>query len=59
MNFSTKMVEKNFNITRQTLHNWINEGLLPAPKKDFRNWYIWSDEDISNIQNIIEIKMSS
>ena len=56
MNFSTKMVEKNFNITRQTLHNWINEGLLPAPKKDFRNWYIWSDEDISNIQNIIEIK---
>ena len=33
MNFSTKMVEKNFNITRQTLHNWINEGLLPAPKK--------------------------
>lgn len=56
MNFSTKMVEKNFNITRQTLHNWINEGLLPAPKKDFRNWYIWSNEDISNIQNIIEIK---
>jgi DNA adenine methylase len=50
------MVEKNFNITRQTLHNWINEGLLPAPKKDFRNWYIWSNEDISNIQNIIEIK---
>lgn len=56
MNFSTKMVEKKFNLTRQTLHNWINEGLLPAPKKDFRNWYIWSDEDISNIQNIIEKK---
>ena len=56
MNFSTKMVEKKFNLTRQTLHNWINEGLLPAPKKDFRNWYIWSDEDISNIQNIIERK---
>lgn len=56
MNFSTKMVEKKFNLTRQTLHNWINEGLLPAPKKDFRNWYIWSDEDIANIQNIIEKK---
>lgn len=56
MNLSTKMVEKKFNITRQTLHNWINEGLLPAPKKDFRNWYIWSEHDIENIQYIIEKK---
>ena len=56
MNLSTKMVEKKFNVTRQTLHNWINEGLLPAPKKDFRNWYIWSDYDVSNVQKIIEKK---
>ncbi|MTB63129.1 Dam family site-specific DNA-(adenine-N6)-methyltransferase [Streptococcus uberis] len=57
MNLSTKMVEKKFNITRQTLHNWINEGLLTAPKKDFRNWYVWSDKDLLNIQNIIDNKI--
>ncbi|WP_392461894.1 Dam family site-specific DNA-(adenine-N6)-methyltransferase [Streptococcus parasuis] len=56
MNLSTKMVEKKFHITRQTLHNWINEGLLPAPEKDFRNWYVWSEHDIENIQYIIEKK---
>ena len=33
MNLTTKMIEEKFNISRQTLHNWINEGLLPAPKK--------------------------
>ncbi|MGT2704036.1 Dam family site-specific DNA-(adenine-N6)-methyltransferase [Streptococcus parauberis] len=58
MNLSTKMVEEKFNITRQTLHNWINEGILAPPKKDFRNWYIWSEQDIQNIQNIIEKKTS-
>ncbi|HFI0415446.1 TPA: Dam family site-specific DNA-(adenine-N6)-methyltransferase [Streptococcus suis] len=56
MNLSTKMIEEKFNITRQTLHNWINEGILAPPKKDFRNWYIWSDEDVENIQNIIDKK---
>lgn len=56
MNLSTKMVEKKFNITRQTLHNWINEGLLAPPKKDFRNWYSWSEQDIKTVQNIIEKK---
>ena len=56
MKYTTKMVENKFNITRQTIHNWIKEGLLPAPKKDFRNWYEWSEQDIANINNIIEKK---
>ena len=38
MNLTTKQIEDKFDITRQTLHNWIKEGILPAPKKDFRNW---------------------
>ena len=56
MSLTTKSVEETLGITRQTLHNWIKEGLLPAPKKDFRNWYIWSDEDLENLRNIIEQK---
>ena len=56
MSLTTKSVEETLGITRQTLHNWIKEGLLPAPKKDFRNWYIWSEEDLENIHNIIEQK---
>ena len=56
MNLTTKMIEEKFNISRQTLHNWINEGLLPAPKKDFRNWYVWTEQDIDNINKIIQNK---
>lgn len=56
MELSTKQVEEKFGLTRQTLHNWINEGKLPAPKKDFRNWYIWNESDIENVQNIIDTK---
>lgn len=56
MNLTTKEVEKKFDVTRQTLHNWINEGLLETPKKDFRNWYVWSPKDIENIKKIIELK---
>lgn len=56
MNLTTKMIEEKFNISRQTLHNWINEGLLLAPKKDFRNWYVWTEQDIDNINKIIQNK---
>ena len=56
MNLTTKMIEEKFNISRQALHNWINEGLLPAPKKDFRNWYVWTEQDIDNINKIIQNK---
>ncbi|RLY05374.1 Dam family site-specific DNA-(adenine-N6)-methyltransferase [Streptococcus hillyeri] len=53
---STKQIEKEYNVTRQTLHNWISEGLLPAPKKDFRNWYIWTETDEQGIKEIIDMK---
>lgn len=56
MSLKTKVVEESLGITRQTLHNWIKEGLLPAPKKDFRNWYVWSEEDLDNLYKIIEQK---
>ncbi len=56
MKYTTRMVEEKFNLTRQTIHNWINEGILEAPKKDFRNWYEWSEKDIANVKNIIENK---
>lgn len=59
MNLTTREVIEKFGLSRQTLHNWINEGILPAPKKDFRNWYIWSKEDTVNIQKIINQKIKN
>lgn len=56
MELTTKEIEEELNVTRQTLHNWINEGILPPPRKDFRNWYIWSTKDILNVKKIIKNK---
>ncbi|MGT2715876.1 Dam family site-specific DNA-(adenine-N6)-methyltransferase [Streptococcus respiraculi] len=56
MTLTTKEIETKYNISRQTIQNWIKEGILPAPDKDFRNWYAWSQSDINNIEKIIKDK---
>lgn len=53
---TTEIVEE-YDISRQTLHNWINEGLLPKPKKDFRNWYMWEKNDEIHLSSIITQKI--
>ncbi|MEZ7748621.1 Dam family site-specific DNA-(adenine-N6)-methyltransferase [Gemella sanguinis] len=53
---TTKQIEKDYGITRQTIYNWIKEGLLIPPKKDFRNWLVWDEEDESRLKKIINDK---
>lgn len=53
---TTKEIESTYGISRQTIHNWINEGKLKKPKKGQRRSYIWGLEDEKNIMNIIEEK---
>lgn len=53
---TTKQIEKKYGVTRQTIHNWIGEGLLKAPRKDFRNWFTWDEEDELNLKNILKKK---
>ncbi len=53
---TTRQIEKEYNITRQTIHNWINQGLLERPKKDFRNWFRWGEKEEQNLLQIIKQK---
>ncbi|WP_416738175.1 Dam family site-specific DNA-(adenine-N6)-methyltransferase [Mycoplasmopsis meleagridis] len=53
---TTRQIEAEYGITRQTIHNWISTGLLKAPSKSFRNWFTWSIEDEVNLRNVIEKK---
>ncbi|MBO0436213.1 DNA adenine methylase [Vagococcus penaei] len=55
---TTKQIEVEYGVSRQTLHNWINEGLLLKPQKDFRNWFIWNTENEKNLEEIIKRKSS-
>lgn len=55
---TTKEIELEYGLTRQTIHNWINEGTLVKPKKDFKNWFVWEKEDEIRLAKIIELKSS-
>ena len=40
---------KELGVTRQTLYNWIEKGWI-APKRDYRNYPVFTKEDIGNIE---------
>lgn len=54
--YQTKDILENFNISRQTLYNWINNDLISKPKTDWRGWRIWEEKHIEEIYNLIEEK---
>ena len=39
---------KELDITRQTLYNWIEKGWV-KPKRDYRNYPVFTDKDIKDI----------
>lgn len=53
---TTKEIERKFGLTRRTLHNWIAEGLIESPQKDWRGWFIWSKEHEKEIAQILILK---
>lgn len=40
---------KELGVTRQTLYNWIEKGWV-KPKRDYRNFPVFTDKDILNIK---------
>ncbi|MCM3585015.1 Dam family site-specific DNA-(adenine-N6)-methyltransferase [Mesobacillus maritimus] len=53
---STKEIEKEYKVTRQTLHNWINEGLISTPRKDWRGWFEWDNRNELEIKDLMKVK---
>ncbi len=52
----TKELLEQFNLTRQTLYNWVKIGDISAPKKDWRGWRMWTEQHVSEITNVIRKK---
>lgn len=47
---------KELDVTRQTLYNWIDKGWV-KPKRDYRNYPVFTDNDIQKIkewQNVLK-----
>ena len=54
--YQTKDILENFNVSRQTLYNWINNDLISKPNTDWRGWRIWEERHIEEISKLIEDK---
>lgn len=52
----TKELLKQFNLSRQTLYNWIRDGNVSTPEKDWRGWRMWTEEHVKEISNTIKGK---
>lgn len=54
---TTREIAEEYNVSRQTIQSWIREGLLEAPQKDHRNWFIWNSKDEQRLRKIINSKV--
>lgn len=45
-----------FDISKATLFRWESEGLISNVKRDWRNWRIYTKENVEEIKKIIKSK---
>ena len=45
-----------FDISRATLFRWEEEGLISNIGRDWRNWRVYSEKNIKEIQDLIKKK---
>lgn len=55
-NITTNSILEKFNISRQTLYNWIKLGNITAPEVDWRGWRIWTEVQLKEINELIKRK---
>lgn len=51
--FYAKDICKLFDISKATLFRWENEGLISNIGRDWRNWRIYSKDNVEEIKQII------
>ncbi|MBI5192559.1 MAG: MerR family transcriptional regulator [Nitrospirae bacterium] len=54
--YNTQEVCEIFDISKATLFRWESEGQITNVMRDWRNWRIYSDENLAEIKNIIKSK---
>jgi len=51
--YKTKDICALFDISKATLFRWESEGLISDVGRDWRNWRLYSDQNIKEIKKII------
>lgn len=53
---SIKDIIEEYDINRETLYNWIDEGLIEQPEKDLRGFEKWATNNIKQLEKVLSIK---
>ncbi len=56
--YATKDVCEQFDISKATLFRWEREGLLTGVGRDWRNWRLYSEQNIREIRKLITSRRS-
>ncbi len=54
--FKTIEVCRLFDVSRATLFRWEREGLISDPIRDWRNWRLYTQQNIKEIKRIIHTR---
>lgn len=54
--FKTIEVCKLFDVSKATLFRWEREGLISGPARDWRNWRMYTAQNIKEIKQIIQTR---
>ncbi len=51
--YKTNEVCEMFDISRATLFRWEREGLITEPPRDWRNWRLYTAENVEQIKHVM------
>jgi len=52
--YKTNEVCEMFDISRATLFRWEREGLISGPPRDWRNWRLYTAENVEQIKQVMQ-----
>lgn len=54
--YKTNQVCDLLDISKATLFRWEREGLISGPPRDWRNWRLYTRENVAEIQKMIRTR---
>ncbi|WP_447862681.1 MerR family transcriptional regulator [Nitrospira calida] len=54
--YKTNQICDLFDVSRATLFRWEREGLISGPPRDWRNWRLYTPENVKEIKKFIRAR---
>jgi DNA-binding transcriptional MerR regulator len=54
--YKTNQICDLFDISRATLFRWEREGLISGPPRDWRNWRLYTADNVREIKRVIRTR---